>query len=188
MSPRAAPEKRATELTLAAYERIAKGGFERLRTRDVANDAGVNVATLHYYFPTKEKLIEAVVGYAMSRFRTALESTGSSKNLLPAYIRGVRKLLADEPELGIVMGELALRSRHDRALARILWGMNEAWHRTVRGLLRRAAREGQISRRLDSDGVAAVIVAVLGSMSLPHPDVRVSQALSQLEEWVTRKE
>ena len=70
MSPRALPEKRTLELTVAAYERIAKGGFERLRTRDVANDAGVNVATLHYYFPTKEKLIEAVVGYAMGRFRT----------------------------------------------------------------------------------------------------------------------
>lgn len=187
MSPRTAPEDRRGELVLAAYRRIAGGGFEGLRTRDVAADAGVNVATLHYYFPTKEKLIEGVVGYAMGRFRTTLETGGASNRLLPTYLRGVRKLLTEEPELGIVMGELALRSAHDPALARVLWEMNESWHRTVRGLLRRAAREGQVSRELDSDGVAAIIVAVLGSLSLPRAGVRNSQALSQLEDWVSRK-
>ena len=188
MSPRVAQQDRRSELVQAAYKRIATGGFEGLRTRDVAADAGVNVATLHYYFPSKEKLIEAVVGYAMGRFRTTLEATGTSKNLLPAYLRGVRRLLREEPELGTVMGELALRSSRDPALGRILWQMNETWHRTVRALLRRAVKEGQISRKLDSDGVAAIIVAVLGSLTLPHPEVRISQALSQLEDWVSRRE
>jgi AcrR family transcriptional regulator len=189
MSPRAAArEDRRGELVLAAYRRIAKEGFEGLRTRDVAADVGVNVATLHYYFPTKEKLIEAVVGHAMERFGTTLRTAGSSKNLMLAYLRGVRKLLAEEPELGMVMGELALRSARDPALARILWEMNEAWHRTVRGLLRKAARQGQIARELDSDRVAAIIVAVLASLSLPRAGVRNGQALMQLEDWVTAKE
>ena len=46
---------------LAAYKRLAEAGFEGLRTRDVAADAGVNIATLHYYFPSKEALIRGVV-------------------------------------------------------------------------------------------------------------------------------
>ena len=189
MSPRAAPqEDRRGELVAAAYRRIAERGFEGLRTRDVAADVGVNVATLHYYFPTKEKLIEAVVAHAMGRFRTTLESNGTSKNLMLAYLRGVRRLLTEEPELGSVMGELALRSSRDPALARMLWEMNETWHRTVRSLLRRAAKQGQISRRLDSDRVAALIVAVLASLSLPRAGVRNVQALSQLEDWVSSRE
>jgi AcrR family transcriptional regulator len=189
MSPRARPEEdRRGELVLAAYRRIAEGGFEGLRTRDVAADVGVNVATLHYYFPTKEKLIEAVVAHAMDRFRTTLELSGATKSLMPAYFRGVRRLLSEEPELGSVMGELALRSARDPALARLLWEMHEAWHRTVRSLLRRAAKQGQIARELDSDRVAAMIVAVLASFSLPRAAVRNSQALSQLEDWVTRRE
>jgi AcrR family transcriptional regulator len=169
---------------MAAYRQIAQHGFEGLRTRDVAAEVGVNIATLHYYFPTKEKLIEGVVAHAMARFRTTLEAGRGSGDMLRTYLRGVRGLLAEEPELGAVMGELALRSSRDPALAGVMREMNETWHKTVRGLLRRAAREGQISRDLDSDPVAALVVAVLASMSLPRAGVRNSQALHQLERWL----
>ena len=50
-------ESRRHDLVQAAFRGIAERGFEGLRTRDVAADAGVNIATLHYYFPTKEALI-----------------------------------------------------------------------------------------------------------------------------------
>ncbi len=182
-----AREDRRSALVQAAYRQIAEHGFEGLRTRDVAAAVGVNVATLHYYFPTKERLIEAVVDHAMGRFRTTLEMAGASGNLLRTYLRGVRRLLTEEPELGVVMGELSLRSARDPELARIMQDMNEAWHRTVRGLLRRAAKEGQIARELDSDTVAALIVATLAGMSLPRASVRKAQALMQLEDWVTRR-
>jgi TetR/AcrR family transcriptional repressor of nem operon len=187
MSASASREDRRSALVLAAYRQIANRGFEGLRTRDVAADVGVNVATLHYYFPTKEKLIEAVVEHAMSRFRTTLETSSGSRNLLPAYLRGVRRLLAEEPELGNVMGELSLRSARDPDLARIMQEMNETWHRTIRGLLKRAARSGQIARELDSDTVAALIVMTLAGLSLPRANVRKGQALLQLEDWVTRR-
>jgi AcrR family transcriptional regulator len=172
---------------VAAYREIAQHGFEGLRTRDVAREVGVNIATLHYYFPTKEKLIEGVVAHAMGRFRTVLEGGGGSGDLLRSYLRGVRRLLADEPELGVVMGELALRSSRDPGLARIMQEMNETWHDTVRALLRRAARDGYIPRELDSDPVAAIVVAVHSSLSLPRAGVRNSQALHQLERWLDGK-
>jgi AcrR family transcriptional regulator len=106
-------EKRARELLLAAYRQIAERGFEGLRTRDVANEVGVNIATLHYYFPTKEALIGAVLQHAMDRFRTTLEPHGSRDSQLRNYLRATRKLLREEPELGAVMSELALRSVRD---------------------------------------------------------------------------
>lgn len=45
----------------AAHALTAEKGFEGLRVREVAARVGVNNATLHYYFPTKEALIGAVV-------------------------------------------------------------------------------------------------------------------------------
>ena len=65
-------QKRRQELVRAAFQLIAKNGFEGLRTRDVADLVGVNIATLHYYFPTKESLIRGVLEHAMGRFRTTL--------------------------------------------------------------------------------------------------------------------
>src|SRR4030088_3341355 len=116
----AGPEKRRQELVTAAFNRIAEHGFEGLRTRDVADEVGVNIATLHYYFPTKESLIRGVVEHAMGRFRSTLAPHGSPSDQLRNHLRAVRKLLMDEPELGAVMGELALRSARDSALARIM--------------------------------------------------------------------
>jgi AcrR family transcriptional regulator len=171
---------------LAAYNRIAERGFEGLRTREVAAEAGVNIATLHYYFPTKEALIRGVVEHAMRRFRSTLAPHGSPEVQLRNHLRAVRQLLQDEPQLGAVMGELALRSARDPVIARIMQDTNEAWHRTLRGLLRRAAAGGHLKPELDSDAVAAVVVATLTSMTLPTVSAssRTDQALRQLERWL----
>lgn len=182
----ASKETRRQELVLAAFRLIAERGFEGLRTRDVAAQVGVNVATLHYYFPTKESLIRGVLEHAMARFRSTLTPHGSPSDQLRNHLRAVRNLLVEEPELGIVMGELALRSARDRSIAAIMREMHDAWHKTMRGLLKRAAREGHLRPELDNDGVAALIVASLTAMTLPPltGGRRTDQALRQLEQWL----
>ena len=184
--PAASKEDRRRALIRAAYHEIAERGFEGLRTREVAAGVGLNIATLHYYFPTKEALIRGVVEHAMGRFRSTLAPHGSPGDQLRNHLRAVRRLLRDEPELGAVMGELALRSARDPTIAGIMRETNDAWHRTLRGLLRRAAREGHLNRGLDSDDVAAVIVATLTSMTLPTVSAtdRSDQVIRQLERWL----
>src|SRR5438270_13057100 len=103
-------EKRRRELVHAAYRQIAEGGFEGLRTRDVAAEVGVNIATLHYYFPTKEALIGGVLEHAMARFRSTLVPHGSPSTQLRNHLRSVRKLMVDQPARGMAIGELSVRS------------------------------------------------------------------------------
>jgi len=183
---RASQKDRRSALVQAAFNQIAERGFEGLRTREVAAGVGLNIATLHYYFPTKEALIRGVVAHAMDRFRSTLAPHGSPADQLRNHLRAVRKLLRDQPEIGAVMGELALRSARDPGLARIMRETNDAWHRTLRGLLRRAAGEGYLSRELDSDEVAALIMATLMSMTLPSVSStdRTDKAFTQLERWL----
>jgi AcrR family transcriptional regulator len=177
-------ERRREELVRAAFNQIAERGFEGLRTREVAAEVGVNIATLHYYFPTKESLIRGVVEHAMGRFRATLAPHGSPSDQLRNHLRAVRKLLTDEPELGSVMGELALRSARDKSIAAIMTEMYDAWHATMRGLLRRGVKAGALRPELDSDGVAAVVVATLTAMTLPTGKRRSEQAERQLERWL----
>ena len=179
-------EKRAQELVLAAYRQIAQRGFEGLRTRDVANEVGVNIATLHYYFPTKEALIGAVLQHAMNRFRTTLEPHGSPDSQLRNYLRATRKLLRQEPELGAVMTELALRSVRDAGTRKIMDEMYGQWHQAVRALLKRAARQGKLRAGLDTEATAALVVATLTAVALPQMGDarRGDQALRELERWL----
>jgi len=187
--PSAGTDKRRQELVLAAFHQIARQGFEGLRTRDVAGEVGVNIATLHYYFPTKEALIRGVLEYAMERFRSTLAPHGSPSDQLRNHLRAVRKLMTSEPQLAAVMGELALRSTRDRSIAAMIDGMYDYWQTTMRGLLRRAVREGGAPRELDSDAMAALIIATLTAMTLPHVREagRGDQAFKQLEKLVSRK-
>ncbi|QBO56983.1 TetR/AcrR family transcriptional regulator [Chryseobacterium salivictor] len=49
------------KILLAASKIFTEKGFSGTRTRDIAEEAGINVALLNYYFRTKEKLFEQVM-------------------------------------------------------------------------------------------------------------------------------
>jgi len=170
---------------------LAEAGFEGLRTRDVAAEVGVNVATLHYYFPTKEALIRGVVGHAMGRFRTTFAPGSRPGEQLAAQLQGVRRLATHEPELFVVMGELALRSGRDRAIASIFKETIDAWHGTLRTLVSHAQNEGFVDARLDPDTVASLVIATLnGLFMVPVANTasgRVDKALAQLESFLGLK-
>ncbi len=188
-TPRPRPtDDRRQDLVLAAYHQIAERGFEGLRTREIAGEVGVNVATLHYYFPTKEALISGVLAYAMGLFRATLQPSGSAADELRNHLRGVRRLLIDEPQLGLVMGELSLRSARDPAMADAIRETNDIWHATLRGLIHRGVEQGQIDPAVDTDDVVAVTIAALRAMTLlptdPARSERVERSFRQLERWL----
>jgi AcrR family transcriptional regulator len=179
---------RRQALVAAAFRRVAEAGFEGLRTRDVAAEAGVNVATLHYYFPTKESLIRGVVGHAMLRFSRAIPEEGSASEQLRRHLTFLRRLLKEDTQLFAVMGELALRAARDPVIAAILRDTDEPWHRTVAALLRQGVEAGCLPADLDPQDAAAVIIAAIKGVSLPGASPlrqqRIDQAFDQLERWL----
>ncbi|MBV9358270.1 MAG: TetR/AcrR family transcriptional regulator [Chloroflexi bacterium] len=158
---------RRRALVDAAFQRIARDGFEGLRTRDVAADVGVNIATLHYYFPTKEALIKSVIGKAVGRFTATMPGEGAPVEMLRGHLHALVQLLHAEPELWAVMGELVLRAPRDAELERIFRQTDAYWHRTLRGLIDAAIAEGAVDSSLDADGTAALMIAAIKGVSLP---------------------
>lgn len=49
------------KILLAASEVFTEKGFAGARTRDIADEAGINLALLNYYFRSKEKLFDQVM-------------------------------------------------------------------------------------------------------------------------------
>jgi len=178
------PDRRRA-LVAAAYARLASGGFEGLRTRDVAADVGVNIATLHYYFPTKEALIRAVIGFAVGRFHDTMPGAGSAVDQLRGHLRAVAHLLKTDPELWAVMGELVLRAPRDPDLAGIFRQTDGFWHRTLADLIQRCVDEGAIDATLDADGTARLLIVAIKGMSLPtmagSPAEMADQVFRQFE-------
>jgi AcrR family transcriptional regulator len=49
------------KIKLAAKKLFTKKGFAATRTRDIAEDAGINLALLNYYFRSKQKLFDIIM-------------------------------------------------------------------------------------------------------------------------------
>lgn len=63
-----AQEKNTEELIIEAARKIfVKRGLAGARMQDIADEAGINKAMLHYYYRSKEKLFEIVFNEAFSR-------------------------------------------------------------------------------------------------------------------------
>jgi AcrR family transcriptional regulator len=174
---------RRQELVAAAYQQIAHVGFEGLRTRDVAAAVGVNVATLHYYFPTKEALIGDVLKHAMQRFRSTMPAGGPPSDQLRTHFAGIKRLVREEPELFAVMGELALRSARDPAIRELYQQTTDIWQATVRGLLAKAVRDGVITGSRNLDAQASLVVSALtGAAMIPlSRPARLNETIGELE-------
>jgi AcrR family transcriptional regulator len=190
---------RRRALVEIAYGQIAERGFEGLRVREVAREAGINNATLHYYFPSKEALIQGVVEYLIREFQTSRVprlDPGSDTPLeeLRREFEDLRCRLRDSPEMGAVLAELHSRARRDPAIARMLHALDDGWRGYLAGLLDRGMREGTFRADLDPQVTAAAMIAQLkgiGYQTLADPNLAnvdrlVSQLAAQIECWLTR--
>jgi AcrR family transcriptional regulator len=83
----------------AAKTVFHRKGFEGARMQEIADEAGINKALLHYYFRTKENLFDAVFRSAFGEIFSKLFTTVESEvpldekitNLVGAYIGFLQK-------------------------------------------------------------------------------------------------
>jgi AcrR family transcriptional regulator len=74
MSPRPSVEERRREEVLrATWELIAEVGYGRVRVADIADRVGVSTGTIHYYFETKEDVLDAAFRFAVADSRRRSE-------------------------------------------------------------------------------------------------------------------
>lgn len=88
----------------AARKLFTSNGFAAVTTRDIAAEAGINQALLHYYFRSKEKLFEIIMLENLNRFVAGVRAIINDEQttleqkieiLIATYIDNLSK----EPEL-----------------------------------------------------------------------------------------
>lgn len=169
---------RRQELVQAAYQLIAAKGFEGLRVRDVAADAGVNIATLHYYFNSKEDLIRGVVEYMIHMFLTLkapipVESSETASQKMQRIFLDLQYQLQQAPQMFVVFTELHLRSQRDPVMRVILRNVNEAWQAQIEAICQEGVHQGIFRPDLEVHRAASEVIALIKGISL--------QAASQLD-------
>ena len=94
------------KIKAAAYKLFTQKGYAGTRTRDIAEESGINLALLNYYFRSKEKLFDLIMADNMKQFMFGIfaitndETTGYEEKftrIVNAYI----DMLTMQPDMPI---------------------------------------------------------------------------------------
>ena len=75
--------EKQVQIIETAERLFAAKGFEGTSVRDIAQEAGINIAMISYYFGSKEKLIEAIFDYRISYTRLTMLGVLQDESLSP---------------------------------------------------------------------------------------------------------
>jgi TetR/AcrR family transcriptional regulator, transcriptional repressor for nem operon len=150
------------ERTLDVAERLVQvRGFNGFSYADVATELGVTKATLHYHFPGKAELGEALIARYRARFADALQGIDreivNTRAKLDAYLglysavlRGDRMCLC-----GILAAEYETLPSSMRQAIIEFFEDNEAWLATV---VTHGQADGSVTGSVDPAHVAQMIL------------------------------
>lgn len=160
---RAPTDDRRDAIARAARALIVEKGVEGLRTRDIADRVGINIATLHYHVPTKEALIELVadslrhdfVQQSIDRPRSHL----TARERLDLEFDDFREMALDQPGTMQVFSELIERARRDERIADAILPMKRHWKQMLQAMLTEGVADGDYRADLDTEAFALIIMA-----------------------------
>jgi AcrR family transcriptional regulator len=160
---RAPTDDRRAEIAAAARAIIVEKGVEGLRTRDIAERVGINVATLHYHVPSKEALIALVAESLRSAFmQQAIDRPRahlSAAERMDLEFVDFREIALEKPEILLVFSELMERGRRDERIAEAILPMKQRWRQILAGLLSEGVSDGVYRPDIDPEAFAAIMIA-----------------------------
>jgi AcrR family transcriptional regulator len=195
---RATSQARRKDLVQIAYRLIAKKGLEGFRTRDVADAAGIDTGTLHYHFPSKEALVQAVVEHLVDDFRAIRpEPAAPPMNALEELRNEIFDLaprVRESPEQLLVMLDLKVRASRDPAVAEILGRAEQEWLNILTGIINRGIEQDVFRADIRPETEAILLRAQLIGLSIvglaaPQQTEAVAAALcAQVTAWLSKSQ
>ena len=155
-------DARRLALVRSAYEIVVERGLEGLRTRAVSDRAGVSIATLHYYYPSKETLIAGLATYLGSLFvaEHAPPVTPSGREAARPVAARVRRheILPDRASRHAHgHGRVLVCARRDPSIAGILSQLTSPWRGGLETTVTDGIADGTFRADLDPQSVVDLL-------------------------------
>jgi AcrR family transcriptional regulator len=154
---------RLDEILHAACRAIVARGFSETRVGDIAEAAGTSTGTIHYYFSSKQEVLEAALRWATESLFARLETSSQDATLrlarlLEASIPHPRR---DEWVLWVEMWMLVLRAP-ERMEA--LEDLSVRWRGFFFEIVAAGAASGEFRVRAPLDVVAERLIALVDGL------------------------
>jgi len=149
------------KIKAAARTVFMKKGYGATRTRDIAEEAGINLALLNYYFRSKEKLFELVMMEKFQKFFGVIfpvinDASTSLEKKIEILVNNYIDMLTENPDLPIfVLSEI--RNHPERFVSNV----------QLKKLLTESAFVKQLHEKRPDLPPLQMITTLLGSTVFP---------------------
>lgn len=127
-------QNKETEILKAAENMVRSGGYNAFSFREIAKVVGIKSSSVHYHFPTKADLGEAVAKYYTERFLANLgdpaDLVADGQNPIAIYVDAFRTALTKDKRMclcGLLGAEFESLPPGVAKQTRIFFEQNVAW-------------------------------------------------------------
>jgi AcrR family transcriptional regulator len=181
------------QLLHATVALMAELGIDRVRTRSIAERAGVNPALVHYYFGSVSGLVLAAAQDALLRtLGPSLEAFQSGATLgdsIRAILRWLDRYGRATPG-STILAEAMVKATRNKAFRKWATQASRRFRSIIEERLRAARQAGEIDPRVNLRATAVSLAAALDGLlfhRLVDPGLDVMQAAAPLEALVTHR-
>jgi AcrR family transcriptional regulator len=151
-----------------AEKLFADKGFDGTSVRDIADDAGVNVAMISYYFGSKEKLLEALFTYRAEGTTLKLEAMLKDKEQSPlekvnTLIEYYIEKFHNQPCFHKIMSREQVTSKHS-ATSELISRFKKNNQQLIKELIQEGQKSGDFVKNIDIPILMATLIATTSHM------------------------
>jgi AcrR family transcriptional regulator len=155
---------RRAEVLAAGVRVLRRMGFERMRLRDVAKEAGVSIGLLQHYFETREQLAQecfaAACGERARDFAQSALAEGSAWERISQMIDHAFGAAALHKRAAMWV-DLCAAAGRDPGLRREAALVQDVWRAPLAAAISDGEASGEFRLRLDADATVEALLALV---------------------------
>lgn len=152
--------EKQSQILAVAFKLLTKVGYARLSTRDIAAEAGVNHAMIHYYFGTKDKLVIAALDESNRKLLNRQAEMYNQAGGFAQKWAQARKFFEEDLASGFVRVQMELwaASLSNPELAREFKPRIQEWRRIIEEAVRDALTYYDLELPVPATAIATWII------------------------------
>jgi AcrR family transcriptional regulator len=175
----------------ATVELMAEIGIDRVRTRSIAERAGVNPALVHYHFGTVSALVMEAAQDALLRTLgpslEAFQSGATIRDSIHAILRWLERYGQNAPG-STILAEAMVKATRNASFRRWATQASRRFRMVILERLRTARKAGELDPELDLTATATLLAAALDGLlfhRLVDPKLDVMRVAGTLDVMLT---
>jgi AcrR family transcriptional regulator len=165
----------------AARKVFTQKGYSAARTRDIAEEAGLNLALLNYYFRSKEKLFDIIMLETLQQFMNGMKSLLSTENTsveekITTIVSNYIDMLTKQPDLPLfIFSEI-------KANPKIIIAKMGIRDFLMNSLFLKQFKEGVKAKRLPALDPLHLIMNIVGLTVFPFIGSPIIQSIGDINQ------